>query len=830
MLDAVRICGRWVCRHVLDRLTARSTVEHPPSRAALVESFCKATHWRDRKGRLCLSSAKVALKRLEERGLVRLPPSARRCPRERRRQLWDDGKALPPVPRLAPSVEGIPGLRLHRLTGAKDPLHGLWNRLVGREHPLKRAPLVGAQVRYLIVCGEEGVEGYLGAFGFGPASYHLDCRDRWIGWQRSSRQAHLSRVIGLSRFLIRPGVHCANLASRCYRLALSQVAHDWEQSYGVRPLLVETFVDRSTRTGVSLAAANWQRLGQSQGRGRSSPSARIRPESIKDVWVYELTSKARALLQTHPAPTVTPRSVFHGFAGNTAWTEQELDGLELGSVRLERRFAAMLASRWEKPGRSFGSSFATRDGKAAYRFLGNRQAGVDFESLLAPHRHQTHRRMAAESLILLAQDTTTLSYNTLRSTRGLGRIGDRPDAGRGLLLHTLHAFRTDAIPLGCAWARLWARPPESDTAQRNEQSIADKESSRWLEAYQTAVGLARSMPGTRLVVCGDRESDIFELFDSAEVAPANLRLLVRAQHDRGLESGGKLWGTLGAVPVGGTFEVVIPRQTDRPARQATLSLRWCPIEVAPPRVALKKSWSAVRLYAVMAREVDPPTGIEPIEWVLLTDWKVDSAKLAQRMVQWYGLRWGIECWHQVLKGVCGVETRSMKSAAALERALVLDMIVAWRARLLCRLAKQEPNQPASLQYTPEELSVLEAYREKLPRWARSLQAQPTPPPGSVDEASKPPPFPSGASPEQAPGGPPSQEPLGRHGSFSLLQANLLVAMLGGFWGRKGDGYPGPTMIGRGLMVLAELVRFSRLTADAPPPRLPTPREPNRKPG
>ena len=169
-------------RHLLERLTERTLRDPLVTRTQLLEAFCRGTHWKDAKGRACLSSARVALRRLEERGLVRLPAPDVRAPLRQRRQLWDDGKALPPLPALPGSVEQIPGLRLRKIEGAKDPLHGLWNRLIGREHPLKRAPLVGAQLRYLIECGADGQEGYLGAFGFGPAAYHLECRDAWIGW------------------------------------------------------------------------------------------------------------------------------------------------------------------------------------------------------------------------------------------------------------------------------------------------------------------------------------------------------------------------------------------------------------------------------------------------------------------------------------------------------------------------------------------------------------------------------------------------------------------------------------------------------------------------
>ena len=709
VLDAVRIAGRWVSQIVLDRLTALSAKENAPCRSKLVERFCRLTGWVNRRGRPCASSANVALRRLEEQGRVRLPPAQGRGAPGHRRQLVDDGQRLPPLPVLPPSMQQIQKLEFQLLVDAKDPDHWLWNRLVIREHPLKAAPLVGAQLRYLIRC-ERGI---LGAMGFGPAAFHLECRDGWIGWDRQAQEENRSVVIGLSRFLIRPGLRCANLASCCYGMILRRVAQDWHDRYGVKPVLVETYVERSTQTGVSLSAANWRRLGSSQGRGRSSPSVKVRPKTLKDVWVFELCPKAREQLQQRrAAPPIVPRSIFQGPSA-ASWVEEELDGLQLGHVGLERRLAQMVAARWAHPLRSFAASFPTAAaGKAAFRLIESPRSDLCFQALLAPHRQQTARRMAAESVVVLAQDTTALSYNTLHQTQGLGCVGDERHPGRGLWLHTLQAYRTDRIPLGCAWAKLWARPPQSDPVHRNEQSAADKESGRWLEAYQVALGLARSMPQTHLVVCGDRESDLFELYDQGEVAPPNLHLLVRAQHDRLLESGRKLWAELSRQPVGGTMQVQVPRTKTHPARTATLELKWAAVEATPPRVALKKSWSSIELHAVFAREVDPPAGVELIEWMLITDWPVRSLKMARRLVRWYGLRWGIECWHQVLKDLCGVETRQMKSAQALERALALDMMVAWRAQMLCRLGKESPNLPAEIYYSQAELAVLEVYKKK----------------------------------------------------------------------------------------------------------------------
>jgi hypothetical protein len=475
---------------------------------------------------------------------------------------------------------------------------------------------------------------------------------------------------------------------------------------------VETYIERSTYTGKSLRAAGWLRLGQSLGRGRTSPGKKVRPKTPKDVWVWQWEESARAQLRQRTVPAVVPRSIF-AHRPSEDWVQEELDGLELGHVTLERRWSRMLQDRWAHPERSFYTSFGGAAGaKAAYALIENPRAQLQFENLLAPHHHHTCRRMAAERVVLLAQDTTALSYNTLQQTEGLGPLGE--NGGRGLWLHSLQAFRLDGIPLGCAWAKLWAREPLAPGTHRNEQAIDQKESARWVQAFQRAAVIATQMPRTTLVVSGDRESDVVDLYDQARVVPPRLHFLIRAQHDRVLASGEKLWEHLAGQALGGTMKVEVPRRQGRPARTATLELRWSKIQVKPPRVGCKNSWGLLGLWALLAQEIDAPKGAEPIQWMLLSDWKIDSLKTARRLVRWYGLRWGIECWHQVLKDVCQVETRQMKSAQALSRALVLDMMVAWRVLLLCRLGKDHPHLPASVLYGSEELAILEGLKKNSP--------------------------------------------------------------------------------------------------------------------
>jgi uncharacterized protein DUF4338/transposase-like protein/transposase Tn5 family protein len=760
------VCGRWVCEDLLRRLSRRARSSNPPSRRELIEDFCRGANWRDVKGRLRISSASLALQRLEKGGKVQLPAAPARAPRSARR-LLDDEQALPPLPELPNHAGKIPGLRLRLIQDERDRAHLVWNRLIGREHPLGGRPLVGAQLRYLVECDL----GIVGAFGFGPPAFHLECRDQWIGWNSKARGQNRQRVIGLSRFLIRRGLSCHTLASRCYGLVLKQVAEDWLERYGIKPVLVETYVDRLHHQGRSLAAANWRRLGESKGRGRDD-QRRQKSKSPKDVWVYELDKKARLLLQAQEAEVLAPRSVFAA-TDHANWAAEEMGAVDLGDTRLNERVGRMLQGRWERPGLSFHRSFGSlTEGKRAYELVENERSEINLQSLLAPHQQQTARRMAAEKVVLMAQDTTALSYNGLEATEGLGPIGE--DYTRGLFLHSLQVFRLDGIPLGTAWAEVWARPEERKGPHRNKQSVDQKESGRWLRALQEAGQRARQMPRTRLVVCGDRESDFYELYDQKLAMPSNVDLLVRGHHDRCLTDGTRLKASLEKAPLGGTLVVQVPRRKGQPARRAVLELRWLEAEIRSPAVALKKSWPSLKLYAVWAREVGAPAGVEPIEWLLLTTWPVNSLKMARRIVRWYALRWGIECWHKVLKSVCGVERRQLKSAQALERALALDMIVASRILLMNRFGKEHPELPAEILYSPAELEVLQAVKKKK-RFQLEKDA----------EAKK----------------------------LTVLQANILVAMLAGFWGRKGDGHPGAKILAEGLYILHALVWYTEVLSE-----------------
>ncbi len=710
MDTALRLGGRTFTPALIWHLTQMIAAHPQIRRGDLARELCVQLDWYSANGRPAVSSARIALRKLARRGLLALPSVPPRA--RRRHRLRASGQPLPLVGAVPRRVEEVRGLHLHLLCGCEDPLHGLWNDLMIQQHPCGNAPLVGAQLRYLV--GSE--HGWLGAWGLGPAAFVLGARDGWIGWSTRARLQHLPEVVGLSRLLLRQEVHCANWVSKVWSLVAARLAPDWFQRYGVRPLLVETFVDRTRFLGRSFAAANWQRLGSSTGRGRLGP--RTPQTSPKDIWVYPLDPRARPPLQVEPPRPLTPCPLLESLQ-STDGCAHELQTLDLGDARSNRRAQKILAARGLDPGASFAASFPRwADAKGAYALIENPRTRLNLQTLLAPHAEATLARMAAEPVVLLPQDTTSLNYHTLRQTTGLGPINAQ--GTRGLHLHRLHAWRPDGIPLGILAAQVWARPPVSDTRARNAQSLNEKESARWREALQGGAAAARRLPHTQIVVLADREGDLYEMYDGVQNGPPNLPVLIRAQHDRRLESHEKLWACLAAQPPGESRELYVPRRGAPPARTATVEIRWATVTIQAPAVGPKKGWPALTLRALWVHEPHPPAGIAPLGWMLLTDLPLRDAAEAWEKAAWYARRWGIEEWHRALKSICRVEQREFKTAAHLQRVLAFDLILAWRILALIKLGRVLPQAPASLIYTPEEIAVLTHDQKKTPAERRNL--------------------------------------------------------------------------------------------------------------
>ncbi len=353
-------------------------------RTKLADLVCDEFGFVDRRQQRQRSGCLKALLVLAKRGLLTLPAATTKPGPSRPRRLDSS----------VPEPQGVPGhvddIRTLELVVVEDE-EGMrvWNTLMIEEHPLGAGPLVGRQLRYLI----KSEHGWLGGMGFAAAALHLRARDRWIGWDFETRQKHLDRVVGMSRFLVRPAVHCKNLASRVLGLAMRWLRKDFEARYGYEPWVIETFVDPRHYSGTCYRAANWIRVGSTQGRGRQDREV-AKAKGVKDIYVYVLAEGFREQLGLPADAGLGPLPLDKDLdAAN--WTEREFGGAPLGDKRLSQRLVRSASVQAEKPMDSF-SNAAKGDRsllKGHYRLLDEPDdSAVNMENILTAYANTWRNR------------------------------------------------------------------------------------------------------------------------------------------------------------------------------------------------------------------------------------------------------------------------------------------------------------------------------------------------------------------------------------------------------------------------------------------------------
>ena len=362
------------------------------SRVKLSRAVCGKLNWRSPNGQLKEMSCRVALLRLQRRGLLTLGPGGRLPCHGHARSVACAPAGNERCEEIRSPLARLGRVALVRIGSSDSASSARWNAMMGRYHCLGNGPLCGAQMRYLI-CSERC--GEVGGLAFSAAAYAVAARDRWIGWSEEARRAHLSQVVCNSRFLILPHVRVPHLASHVLGLAARQVVGDWRKRYGYEPVLLETFVDPQRFEGTCYRAANWVDVGLSSGRGRQDRGHRS-AVGPKRVFVLPLRKDARGILCTEarsvePAPA--PLAVV---PTGGDWAREELGGASLGDKRLGERLLTIARDFWAKPHASIPQACGTRaKAKAAYRFFEHPDTTMD--ALLKPHYEATLARMGGGS-------------------------------------------------------------------------------------------------------------------------------------------------------------------------------------------------------------------------------------------------------------------------------------------------------------------------------------------------------------------------------------------------------------------------------------------------
>lgn len=272
-----------------DIQTIRDLIAQEPAlrRSPLSRRLCELLGWYKPNGELKDMTCRVALLRMHEQGLITLPAS--RNTRARRRPDFPATPASDAQARLLQPVHELGPLTLRLVS--TPPVSRLWNEFVQRYHYLGYTAMSGSQLRYNVYAGDQLVA----LLSFGASAWKLAARDTFIGWHSAQRLKNLHLVVNNARFLILPWIQCKGLASKILSIVNRQLPIDWQQRYGFKPVLLETFVECERHRGTSYKAANWIHVGKTAGRGKKSTvHHQIIP--IKDIWLYPLRKDFASVL------------------------------------------------------------------------------------------------------------------------------------------------------------------------------------------------------------------------------------------------------------------------------------------------------------------------------------------------------------------------------------------------------------------------------------------------------------------------------------------------------------------------------------------------------
>jgi len=412
--------------------------------------------------------------------------------------------------------------------------------------------------------------------------------------------------------------------------------------------------------------------------------------------------------------------------------EREFGGLQLGDSRRNRR-AVLVARRIMKhPRLSFPDMLPTEaELTAAYRLFGN--GDIDPDDVSRPHYSASADRAAAHDQVLVVHDSSEIQFSGEAGRRGLSPL--RHQKGQsGFLFHAALGLVADGSrrPLGILGSRRLVRRarPKSTRTQRRES--ADNERLRWGALIREVEGLLAGK--TSAIHVMDREADDFA--NLADLVQEGWRFVVRLHYDRKLEGGVTIREVVSQAQCLCEREVELGARVAPSARKArrlhpARKKRTARLEVRSARVELLRSHScrssctaeSVVVNVVQARELDAPSGVEPVEWTIITTEPVETAEQALQVVDWYRARWVIEEYFKALKTGCAYEARQLESRDALFIALALMIPIAWRLLLLRSYARAETPIAAREVLSVAELEVMRHHPDiKLRRGATAQEA------------------------------------------------------------------------------------------------------------
>ena len=393
-----------------------------------------------------------------------------------------------------------------------------------------------------------------------------------------------------------------------------------------------------------------------------------------------------------------------------AWASQTFGAAELGDPRRTDRLVTMAAAIAHEPAASLPTAMRTwSDTIAAYRLLDTEQ--ISHEQIMMPHWMQTRHEAAQRPCVLLVADTTEINLSSHETTTGVGPVGQGV-RGRGFYVHTVLALDASSKHvLGCAYQEPFVRQPVPKKETRAQRRQRARESQIWERCAQQ-IGAAPA--GVRWVHVGDRAADIYTFWQTCE--QLGCEFVVRVMEDRGCfaqeeeaaadQEMDHLRQLARRLPARAGRLQHVRAEHERKARDAWVQMGYQQVRIQPPVNGASLQKTEVQAWVIRVWEPEPPEGVEPLEWLLVTSGPIASIEQAWERVQWYGWRWLVEDFHHVLKTGCQIEKRQLRTGAALWRLLGILTPTALRLLLLREIAQSAPETPATQVVSQDVVQVV----------------------------------------------------------------------------------------------------------------------------
>ena len=451
-------------------------------------------------------------------------------------------------------------------------------------------------------------------------------------------------------------------------------------------------------------------------------------------------------------------------AATADWAYETFYDVDTGDRRHRARIIAMAASLAACPAGEVCVVFpdpAEREG--AYRLLSNEDVtGAHLEQAMAS---ATVAACVNSSKVFVPVDGSSLGLSDKACRRDIGAVGSWKKKGRGLLVQTALALDSNGTPIGVCAQMWWARTEKSPNKRR---PVKEKETHYLVTTLRTAFErLVAKIPKEAFVALLDRGYDCWPVL---ALVNQGVGMVLRAQYNRRLATDKKgspkyLFDAVDQGTLRGRLHIHLEETSKRAARIAHLEVRVCRVTLSL-KVGPKRREN-VTMNAVDVREINGPK--KGLRWLLLTTEACDSWAQIEAVVRAYSWRWRIEEFHRVWKkGGGNVEDTQLQSKEGLIKWATMHAAVAARAVRLCRLARTQPELPASEELSEPEIEALLLLSRKR----------------------RPPKTPKG---------------------LSLSEAVDLLARVGGYAGKSSSGGPpGPTIVARGVERMANAAQILAL--------------------